>query len=167
MSARNLTVDRLKELVKYDPNTGVFTWKIYRNSNAKNGDIVGKKYISADGYRVAMIDKSLHQQHRLAWLYFYGDWPLSAIDHINRDKTDNRISNLRLVSDAQNMQNRFKTRRNTSGYKGVHFVQSTKRWRAQLCVNGKRIDLGTYDTPDQAGMAYVLGVKKHCTHHPY
>lgn len=167
MSTRYLTASRLRELVNYDPDTGIFTWKVYRNSQAKVGDVIGSGHTSPSGYRVAMIDRTFYQQHRLAWLYVYGEWPKEQVDHINRVKTDNRICNLRAVYGFENAQNAMTRSHNTSGYKGVHLVRTTGRWRAQLRVNGRRIDLGTYDNPEKASAAYIDGVKKFCTHHPY
>lgn len=167
MASKDLTVTRLRELTHYDPETGIFRWRVNRNNNAKKGDVLGKFSVSPDGYKTTMIDRKTQLQHRLAWLYVYGEWPINKIDHINRIKTDNRIRNLRCVTNDQNMQNMVKKSNNTSGYKGVHLVTTTGRWRAQLRVNGKRIDLGTYDTAKQAGDAYIAGVKKFCTHHPF
>lgn len=167
MSARDLTASRLRELVEYDPETGIFVWRVNRTGSAKAGSIVGPNSMSIDGYKTARVCGKHYQQHRLAWLYIYGKWPSGQIDHLNRIRTDNRISNLRDVSNLENNQNCLKKSNNTSGYKGVHLVRPTGRWRAQLRVDGRRIDLGTYDTPQQAGEAYIAGVKKYCTHHPY
>lgn len=104
-----LTQDRLKELMRYDEETGILTRRVSTSSNARAGDIAGSK--DKDGYLVIRIDKKLYRAHRLAFLYVYGRFPEEFTDHINGIRDDNRISNLREVTRQENMQNQKKRTR--------------------------------------------------------
>ena len=95
---------RLQEILDYDQETGIFTWKINQCGARKKGQIAGTK--NKNGY-IVIRHKKLYYAHRLAWLYVHGIFPDSVIDHINRNKSDNRINNLRSVSHADNMYNRI------------------------------------------------------------
>lgn len=148
-----LTAERLRELLDYDPATGVFTWRKNLCNSVGAGDLAGTTHRT--GYRVIQVAKRLYLAHRLAWLYMHGHWPKSLLDHINRVKTDNRIVNLREVSQSENRQNCLKLRSNTSGYKGVTKSQVKGRWQAQITVNGRGKYLGLFDTPELAHEAYV------------
>lgn len=86
-----------------------------------------------------------HLAHRVAWLFFYGEWPNGQIDHINHNKKDNRILNLRCVSNMDNHRNMPIQKNNTSGIVGVHFIEHKLRWVSYIKVNAKRIHLGTFD----------------------
>lgn len=97
--------------------------------------------------------------HRLAWFYHYGEWPKLNIDHINRIKTDNRISNLRQCANGQNLQNCVKTK-NKTGVMGVTHIESTGRYSCGITANGERICLGTYDTLEEARDVYIAAKKK-------
>lgn len=142
MVTQILTQERLKTLLDYNPETGDFTNKVFRGLRAMPGDMAGN--VSQGGYIELTIDKRKYKAHRLAWFYVYGVWPTNSIDHINRVKIDNRICNLRDVTQAQNGQNKTKHTNNTSGYTGVHWHKATKRWRARLCVARKDIYLGQF-----------------------
>jgi len=152
-----VTQDRLKELLDYNSETGIFTWKVNRGGK-KKGSIAGATSL---GYRNIMIDSISYQAHRLAWLYVYGKWPERDLDHINLERDDNRISNLRDVSDSENKQNQKMYKTNTSGYKGVHWSKYDNKWRASICHNYKNHYLGTFDNPLDASKAYLEGAKKY------
>jgi len=144
-----LTQERLKEVVSYDPESGVFIW-IKDNKNLKRaGDVAG--YISMDGYVVITIDQYLHRGHRLAWLYMTGDLP-ESVDHINRIRSDNRFCNLRAGSLQQNNCNKGLTVRNTSGLLGVSWNSKCGKWKAQVKSNGKQYHLGFYEDIELAGL---------------
>lgn len=97
-----------------------------------------------------MIDGENYLAHRLAWLYVYGEWPKNQIDHINRIKTDNKIKNLRDVTNSTNQHNNAIRRHNTSGTTGVMTLKSKNSWGAQIYVNNKRIYLGVFKTKEEA-----------------
>lgn len=150
-----LTAERLRELTKYDPETGALTWAErlprcrYKIGDPVGGEPKGRKYIEGkiEGYRASI--------HRLAWLHFYGKWPRGQIDHINGNTLDNRISNLRDVPSSLNQQNkRSANRNNETGYLGVYLDRGEKP-RACIFANGRTIHLGAFDTVEAAHEAYV------------
>jgi hypothetical protein len=149
-AALALTPERLREVLDYDPETGVFRWKIVPRGKRKAGDVAGG--YNQLGYLVIGIDREIYRAQRLVWLYVYGHWPTKPLDHINRDKTDNRLSNLREVTPSQNSWNSSLFRNNTSGVKGVYKVG--KKWRVLIQSNGRRKSLGTYDTVERACAIY-------------
>lgn len=142
--SEKLTQARLKELLHYDPEIGIFTRKITVANNAKKGDIVG--CLSQRGYLATGIDGIKYYLHRLAWLYVYGYFPEHGIDHINRIKTDNRICNLREVTQQCNLRNCKMPKTNTSGVKGVSWNKYTNKWVVQITINNKNKTLGSHKT---------------------
>ena len=142
---------RLKELLSYDKNTGIFRWKVRKAYKIKIGDIAGN--LRKDGYKRVMIDEKLYSAHRLAWLYVYGEFPKHEIDHINHNKGDNRISNLRDVTRGENRKNLANQRHNTSGTTGVAWYKPYKKWVARIRVNGKQKHLGYFDNINEAKIA--------------
>lgn len=139
-----ITQEKLKELFHYDHNTGFFTRKIARSNVVKAGEIVGHK--DANRRITTRIDGVLYGIHRLAWLYHYGDWPTGHIDHINHDPSDNRIKNLRDVTNKENNRNFPRQKNNKSGVTGVYFDNSRTKWAATIKVNYKSIGLGRFET---------------------
>lgn len=145
-----LTVERLREFLRYDPLTGSFTWLKKKGANT-----VGKvvETISAQGYPVVCIDGT-KTCHRLAWLYMTGEQPKGDIDHINGDKEDNRFANLRDVPRAINCQNRRAAQVGTAtGVLGVK--RNGKGFAASIFVDGRAKHLGTFKTVDMAQAEYV------------
>lgn len=158
-----LTAERLRHLFSYNPDTGVFTRRISLSNRVKVGEeIVGSP--NEKGYLRFHVDGWLYKAHRLAWLYVHGEWP-DQLDHINGDKADNRIANLRLATTKQNHGNRPKNRNNTTGYKGVHLHDKNGRlakpFVATIYVNGRGIHLGMFATAEAAHAAYVAAAQKH------
>lgn len=147
-----LTQERIKELLHYDPETGVFTWLVDRRYAVKAGQRAG--YLSASGYRQLKVDDCLCLEHRLAFLYMLGRIPPEQVDHINQVKSDNRWCNLREASHGQNVANRGYTRRKNQLPRGVKPTYGN-RFEAWLNVKGKRRYLGSYDTAEQASEAYT------------
>ena len=148
----------LKEFLHYDPCTGKFT-RIFRSSGRiKIGDVSGT--VCANGYLNTRVLGCKYKNHRLAWLYMTGDWPNGQVDHINGVRTDNRIDNLRVVSHQENAQNTRKARSDnkSSGLLGVS--KNTNGWRARIMVNKKPIQIGTYNTPEEAHAAYIEAKRK-------
>lgn len=140
--------DRLKTVVNYDPETGVFTWKIATSNRNPVGSPAGTT--TNAGYRSMTIDGKRYLAHRLAWLYVYGEWPTSDLDHINLDRTDNRIANLREASRGQNMANGNLRKDNTSGCKGVYWNKQSSKWRVTIQKNGRMIQIGMFASYDDA-----------------
>lgn len=148
-----LTAQRARELLDYDPETGEFRWKVTRGGVTR-GSIAG--YIDPDGYRHIRIAGYLYLAHRLAWLITHGSWPTLEIDHRNVKPGDDRIKNLREATRAQNHQNIGVRSDNTSGYKGVSFDRINRKWVARIRVTGGRYkNLGRFPFPDQAHAAYI------------
>lgn len=157
-----LTQERLKELLHYDPDTGVFTWVDTIGPNAKKGNSCGS--LGTKGYLTIRLDGKLYRSHRLAWLYVTGNEPQNYIDHINRIKTDNRFCNLRDLTNSENLHNRIKPQKtNTSGHLGIDFHKASKKWRARVNVNKKEILIGFFETKELAIAAYKKAKK---IHHP-
>ena len=147
-----ITQEVLKELLYYDNTTGVFTWLKNRNKNL-SGKPAGWK--SKFGYIHIEIFGKQYKAHRLAWFYTYGTWPTDQLDHINRNREDNRIVNLRECDHSKNGQNRNLQKNSTTGYRGVSYHNNTKKWSARIGINNKRINLGYFDTPQDASQAYI------------
>lgn len=147
-----LTVERLREVLSYDPETGEFRWN---STGSGRSATPGCK--DADGYWRIGIDYRMHKAHRLAWLYVYGELPAVEIDHINCDRLDNRVANLRLCIDGiVNKQNPAgKTRRNKSGRPGLFWFAKTNRWRVQITCDRKQIHLGYYRDIEEAAAVYA------------
>lgn len=138
---RMITQNELKSILKYDAKSGLFTWKMTKG-RARKGNVAGNKHQS--GYISIMYKGKAYQAHRLAWLYEYGEMPEGEIDHINQIKDDNRIDNLRDVDRATNAKNMPQLTTNKSGYTGISWSKSKKRWRATIGIEGKQFHLGYY-----------------------
>lgn len=149
-----LTAERLREILHYDPETGLFTWCAHTTPRHRTtgGQIAGRR--QSRGYIQITIDGRCYVAHRLAWFYITGSWPAAEIDHINGIRDDNRFVNLREATRAQNMANSRRLHSNTSGFKGVSFDKRDGRWRAYIRGNQRRHHLGSFDTPEEAHAAY-------------
>ncbi len=143
-----LTAECLRSVLHYDQETGIFTWKVSTSRRVKVGDVAGSQ--NGGGYLQISVQSRLQLAHRLAWLYIHGSWPKDQIDHINRIRTDNRISNLREVSHKQNMQNRSKPSTNTSGHTGVRWNKQRSKWQAYIMHNRKHLHLGYFSILEEA-----------------
>jgi hypothetical protein len=153
-TGQELTQERLKSLLSYNPETGEFTWLVSRGSR-QAGEIAGclKRDRSEKVYIRIKIDGKNYLAHRLAWLYTHGEWPENDIDHIDQDSLNNRLSNLRDVTNAENGKNQKIAKNNSSGVMGVCFRNDMQKWHARIEVNGKRIHLGLFDLKDDAIVA--------------
>lgn len=153
-----ITQARLKELLKYDPVTGIFRARVTRSTRIV-GQIVGCKAKRKNiEYLRINIDYKYYYAHRLAWLYVNGSMP-RLIDHINRNGLDNRIDNLRLADHTQNHINCKIYINNKTGFKGVCLDRRGK-YRATIKNNKKQIHIGTFDTPEEAYAAYITHARK-------
>ena len=155
---RVLTQERLKEVVRYEPEVGEFYW--VANSPWRAG-VAGERAGSphAGGYRAITIDRVKYLEHRLAWFYQYGIFP-KQLDHINRNRKDNRIANLREATAEQNRANRGAVK-SISGLKGAHWHKEAKRWVSKIERNGSATYLGSFDTAEEAHMAHCRAAKKY------
>lgn len=151
-----LTQERLHELLNYNPATGLFTWKVSPNRRIRVGQEAG--CLKSCGYISIKVDGTIYQAHRLAWMYVYGALPKMALDHKNGGKSDNRISNLRMLSGAENMQNLHgpMSSNKTSGLLGASWNKKIGRWVAQIRTNGSTKHLGCFQTPEEAHRAYLM-----------
>lgn len=146
--------EKAKELLNYDPETGIMEWKSRRGQHSFRGLEV--KSITSGYKRVSInlngLNRSIYA-HRLAWFFVYGEIP-DIIDHINTERGDNRITNLRSCNNQENSLNRSKQLNNTSGYKGVDWCKRREKWRAKICYKKKSHHLGYFDCPKEASKAY-------------
>lgn len=148
-------VDRLRELLEYDPETGLFTRRLgVRGYRA--GTVAGA--LTNHGYIQCYVDRRNYLAHRLAWLHVHGVAAGGDIDHLNGNRGDNSLRNLRLADRAENMWNRGATRRNRAGIKGVH--PHRHKWVAEICARGRRTYLGIFETAEEAGDAYAAAAAR-------
>lgn len=149
----SLTASRLREVLRYDPETGVFH-RLTDGGGVKAGSVAG--CVQRVGYVVIRIDDVLYYAHRLAWLYVTGSWPEDIVDHMDGNRANNRIKNLREASPKVNAQNvRRAQKNNKSGLLGVSWSKADKCWKAQIYSNGKGKCIGYFRTASEAHDAYV------------
>lgn len=154
MKQKKITQKILKEKFLYKKDTGEF----YRKT--KNGfKIVGSP--DAYGYLRIMINKRSYKAHRLAWLYIYGELPNGHIDHIDKSKSNNAITNLRILTQRDNMRNATRKSNNTSGVTGVSFDKNTQKWISHITVDYKKIVIGTFQSFVNAVKARYQAEKKY------
>lgn len=166
---KSVTVDRLRELLQYDPATGAFTWlprplEDFADENRGKvwnvrwpGKVAGSP---CNGYIAISINKRLHKAHRLAFLYMTGEWPKGEVDHRNGVKTDNRWENLRDVTHQVNSQNTRAARGAATGLLGAYIEKSTGRFFSSICVDGRLRWLGYHPTAESAHAAYVAAKRE-------
>lgn len=156
----SLTAERLREVLHYDPKTGIFTWIKNMRCPYLIGKPAGAQQGRENSYIKICVDSVMHFSHRLAWLYMTGKWPVADIDHINRDKSDNRFDNLREATRQQNIWNSRTRSNSTTGYKGVSYRKDIKKWRAFIAIKGKLCTIGNFDSPELAADAYDKKAKE-------
>lgn len=147
-----LPLEGVRARLSYDSATGVFRW-VDSDRPDRNGKVAGFVRGTRTKYLYICIGQRKYRVHRLAWFIHYGEWP-RMIDHINGDPMDNRIDNLRSVTNAQNQQNSKLPRNNTSGFKGVTLSKIDWKWHAKINVDSKKIFIGRFDDPLHAAHAY-------------
>ena len=152
-----LTQERLKDLLHYDPETGVFTRKVALSPKTRVGEVAGGK--CSLGYWQISVEGKLHRSHRLAWLYIKGKWPKHQIDHIDGNKCNNSFRNLREANFNQNSFNRPKQSNNTSGYKGVSWHDKANKWTAEIKAYGVKRRLGLFKSKLAAYRAYCKAAR--------
>lgn len=148
-----LTSERLRELIDYNPETGVFVWRVSCRGT-KAGDVAGAS--GTEGRRHITIGYARYKAHRLAWLYVCGCFPTKLIDHINGDPTDNRINNLRESTASENQTNQREAHsRNKTGLLGAQWNKGKQKFKSRITIGGKEIFLGYYATAELAHAAYM------------
>lgn len=133
----------VKELLHYDPETGIFMWRKNRGRLAKANNVAGCVHKKDGRVRIKLFGTS-YLAHRLAWIYVYGTWPKHNIDHIDHNPRNNRIKNLRDVTKKENNKNQKLHKTNKSGFCGVHFEKESGKWVAQVRIEDKQKKLGRY-----------------------
>ena len=151
-----ITAEELREQLNYDPETGVFTRRVRSSTRIRIGDVAG--WSDKEGYVRIRVLNRVRAAHRLAWLHVHGVWPPNEIDHINGMRGDNRISNLREATHAENCRNRKKPRTGRCALKGVYMKGA--RFCAKIKMNGKQTHIGYYDTEEEAHAAYMAAAEK-------
>lgn len=151
---KEFDIEHLRSLIAYDPETGDLTWL---SRGVKNSKRAGKRAgcLDAHGYCCVLVMGRSFKAHRIAFALHYGRWPASQIDHIDGDRANNRIANLREATNRENMQNQIRRPSNKSGYVGVDWHARDRKWRAQIRLNGKNHHLGLFDCPREAHAAYL------------
>jgi hypothetical protein len=155
-----LTQSRLKEILCYSQETGEFVWIKSPCKRIANGSIAGM--VDKDGYIIIGIDYRIYRAHRLVFLYLYGEMPIEGIDHENRNKADNRKSNLRIASNSVNQRNTKLPKNNTSGHIGVSFSRGRGKYSAYGMLERKKYNLGTFSKIEDAVLARKEWNKIHC-----
>lgn len=148
---RGLSLEFVRSVLAYDEQTGHFTWKETMSIRRKKGERAGSL---TDDYRRIGLNEASYLEHRLAWFYVHGSWPAAHIDHVNCQRADNRIANLRDATRDQNLSNVSKYANNKSGFKGVHLHKASKLWAAMCRSKGKKYSAGYHKTPELAAAAY-------------
>lgn len=147
-----LNQEQLKRHLYYDRVRGDFYWRNpLQRSCSKPWDKAGS--LGKKGYIKIVIAGKTYEAHRLAWMYVHGRFPAECMDHKNGVKNDNRLENLREATKSQNNFNVGRYSNNQSGIKGVHWVNASKKWRAEISAHGKRVDLGMFGSIDDAKSA--------------
>ena len=144
--------DRLIKVMGYDPDSGIFTWKIRRNGKLPPSMIAGT--VDTHGHRIITVDQVRYMAHRLAWFYVHKQWPPHEIDHINRSRDDNRISNLRLAERWQQRANQKIRIDCLTGFKGVKKHKNGKTWYVRCTKHGVVTRRYGFNSPEEASVAY-------------
>lgn len=155
-----LTHDRVRELLDYDAQTGVLTWRVAPSNRVKVGDEAGTVH-PVSGYRYVSVDGVFVRAHRLIVFWMTGRHPEGEVDHRDGVRLNNRWINLRVVSRSVNLQNQRKSRGRTSRFLGVSWDAARERWRATINVNGKSVGLGRFRTEQAAYAAYLDAKRKY------
>lgn len=155
MAMQNLpTPEYLRQRLRYDPETGKLFWRSYEGMpnwwNTVFADTAAFDVVDSNGYLVGSVNDRKMGAHRVIWAMHYGFWPPEEIDHIDHDKSHNRIENLRLADRLQNSRNRSIFRNNTSGVCGVTWCKQTSKWRASIKISGSTKCLGRFADFDAA-----------------
>lgn len=145
--------EELKRMFTYNPNTGDFVRNYgVKGNRGQKGEVAGG--LTQQGYMHIRFMGKRHKAHRLAWLYMTGEWPKKDLDHVDGDNSNNRWTNLREATPAQNLANSRPWRVSQAGFRGVEKMAWGNLWRARITIKGKVINLGSFPTPEDAAKAY-------------
>lgn len=154
---RVITAERLRELMDYNPDTGLFFWRVARGRGVQPGDEAG--YLAKDGRGRIQVEGRPYLRYRLAWLWMKGEWPANDIDHIDGNPSNDRFSNLRDVTNLVNSQNRRapSIAKRVGTLLGTQYrpFQRKKPWNARIQCAGKSFSLGYFATEQEAHAAYI------------
>ncbi|VTU25221.1 putative NHN endonuclease [Variovorax sp. PBS-H4] len=154
------TAEQLRGLMRYDPETGHLWWKPRKAGRGAVDRPAG--HLGDQGYVCVQLLGKIYKAHRLAWLYVHGAWPEHGIDHVNGDRADNRIANLREASPTVNRNNVRAARRDSkTGFMGVNYQPRKRSYRATIQLNGRNKHLGTFKDPESAHQAYLDAKRQH------
>lgn len=153
-----LTQEYLKSILDYDLDTGIFTWKVKKSQVAKAGDVAGWEY---NGYREIEIDNKKYKAHRLAWLYVHGEMPKNLIDHIDNNRSNNKISNLREATYQTNSENYKTPKTNKSGVKNVSWYKKLNKWVVSISVEKTKKTIGYFDDLEFAELVAIEARNKY------
>lgn len=159
-----ITQETVRKLFNYEPETGKLTWNYPSSNRIKLGDEVGKS--GPAGYSAVRIGGVNYLVHRLIYLYFHGVFP-RQVDHINRNRLDNRIENLRESTQSENCGNCFKSSVNTSGFKGVEWNPKNRKWRVKIKKDYKTVEIGSFIDQVDAAQAYNLAAERYFGDYAY
>ncbi len=143
----NLTTKEVANKFTYCDESGLL-FRAVDSGRWKKGELAG--CLNADGYIIVSVGRTRYYAHRLIWLMKFGEWPSGEIDHIDGDRSNNRIENMRCVTKSGNMKNQKRNSRNTSGAPGVGWDRTRNKWRVQIYVNGKHSFQGRFDSKEEA-----------------
>jgi len=153
MSKILLPLAGAENVLRYDADTGLLYWTVHIYRIKKPGDLAG--HMNKKGYIEIRYNRTTYQAHRLAWYLHTGEDPGELqVEHIDTNRTNNRITNLRLATAQDNAQNQSKRKDTTSLYKGVSYYKKSNKWQSQIRANGENIYLGYFDTEIEAHAAY-------------
>lgn len=161
--ATMLTLEEARQILSYDPATGKLTWIVNRSRKVRAGANAGAV---SHGYVRIKVDGKPYAAHRVAWLLTTGRWPAAQIDHINGDRSDNRLVNLREATNSENHQNLPVLVTNKSGYTGVSWNKARCKWQAFIVKDGRSIYLGLFDNEIQASRSYLDAKRQLHTFNP-
>lgn len=153
-----LTQEYLKSILDYNLDTGIFTWKVNKSQRTKAGDVAGWSY---NGYRQIEINNKPYKAHRLAWLYVNGEMPKDLIDHIDNDRSNNKISNLREATYQTNSENYKTPKTNKSGVKNVSWYKSLNKWVVSISTKKIKKTIGYFDDLEFAELVAIEARNKY------
>lgn len=154
-----MSIQAMKQALSYNAKTGIFTWVVSQSNPVAPGTVAGSK--KRNGYIEIQFHGRMHKAHRVAWMFVHGELPPNLeVDHIDGNRSNNCINNLRVGNHSLNQQNKHSARKDSStGFLGVS--KNGSGWRAEIRVGGKKKNLGTYPTPEVAHEAYLHAKRIH------